>query len=140
MEIPEIKSRLSLERVLYYYDLSPDRNQRLLCPFHDDKTPSMQVYPQTGTWTCFSGNCSAGSGDVIDFIMKMESITKHEAIVRAKDLLGYNGSSIVSGGIPAPRTAALSQKRRSELLQVAFTHFTNSLGVRPKIERVVALF
>ena len=88
MQISEIKSRLSLESVLSHYSLTPDRNNRLKCPFHDDKTPSMQVYPKTGTWTCFSSNCSAGSGDQIDFIMKRESCTKHEAILKAKGLLG----------------------------------------------------
>jgi len=88
MEISEIKSRLSLERVLDHYNLTPDHNHRLKCPFHDDKIPSLQVYPQTGTWTCFSSNCSAGSGDQIDFIMKYEHITKHEAIMQAEKLCG----------------------------------------------------
>ncbi len=58
MEIPDIKSRLNMEQVLDHYGLKMDRNKRLLCPFHDDKTPSMQVYPETGTWTCFSTNFS----------------------------------------------------------------------------------
>jgi len=88
MEIPEIKKRLSIETLLKRYQLFPDHNNRLKCPFHDDKTPSFQVYPETGTWTCFSSNCSAGSGDQIDFIMKYEKISKHEAILKAKALLG----------------------------------------------------
>lgn len=88
MEIQEIKRRLSIETVLARYQLTPDRNQRLKCPFHDDKTPSMQVYPKTGTWNCFSSNCDAGSGDQIDFIMKKEGCSKHEAFLKAKDLVG----------------------------------------------------
>ena len=88
MEIKEIKARLSILTVLALYDLTPDHNHRLRCPFHDDKTPSMQVYPETGTWTCFSSNCTAGSGDQIDFIMKYEKITKHEAIIKAESLIG----------------------------------------------------
>ena len=88
MEINEIKQLLSIETVLNQYKLHPDRNNRLRCPFHDDKTPSFQVYPETGTWTCFSSNCSAGSGDQIDFIMKYEKISKHEAILKAESLLG----------------------------------------------------
>ena len=72
MELSEIKSRLSIETVLDYYGFAVDRNNRLRCPFHDDTTPSLQVYPKTGTWTCFSSNCSAGSGDQVDFIMKRE--------------------------------------------------------------------
>ena len=88
MEIREIKQKLKIEAVLARYNLTPDRNHRLKCPFHEDKTPSLQVYPETGTWTCFSSNCSAGSGDQIDFIMKYEKITKHQAIMLAKRLCG----------------------------------------------------
>src|SRR5690606_38376856 len=32
----------------------------------------------------------AGSGDVIDFIMRKEKCTKHEAILKAKELAGYS--------------------------------------------------
>ena len=98
MEIREIKQKLKIGTVLARYDLTSDHNNRLKCPFHDDKTPSLQVYPKTGTWTCFSSNCSAGSGDQIDFIMKYEKITKHEAILKAKSLLGSDNvrpSSVV---------------------------------------------
>jgi len=72
MEISEIKAELSLETVLEHYNLLPDRNSRLCCPFHNDKTPSLQVYPKTNTWTCFSSNCDAGSGDQIEMIQRME--------------------------------------------------------------------
>ena len=77
MEISEIKSRLSLETVLNHYQLSPDKNGMLHCPFHEDRKPSMQVYPKTGTCYCFSTNCQTHekSLDVIDFIMFMENTT-----------------------------------------------------------------
>ncbi len=87
MEITEIKSRLTLDQVLRTYSFTPDRNHRLRCPWHDDKTPSLQIYPKTNTWTCFSSNCNAGSGDQIDFIMRYEKITKHEALVKAKAMI-----------------------------------------------------
>ena len=89
MEIQDIKTQLSLKAVLAHYNYSPDRNSRMCCPWHNDKTPSLQTYPKTNTWTCFSSNCNAGSGDQIDFIMKMENCTKHEAIMKAKTLLGH---------------------------------------------------
>ncbi|WP_247653524.1 CHC2 zinc finger domain-containing protein [Flavobacterium sp. CS20] len=44
MEIHEIKSKLTLKEVLNHYGFKPDKHQRLNCPFHNDKTPSMQVY------------------------------------------------------------------------------------------------
>ncbi len=47
MTIDEIKQQLTLANVLGYYNLKPDKNLRLNCPFHEDKTPSLQVYYKT---------------------------------------------------------------------------------------------
>ena len=95
MEIAEIKAKLSIGQVLEHYGLQPNKNKMLNCPFHDDKNPSMQVYPETNTVHCFSGNCehTGKAIDQIDFIMHHEArggqpITKHQAIMKAKELLG----------------------------------------------------
>ena len=96
MEIKEIKEKLSIEKVLTHYHLKANKNNMLCCPFHEDETPSMQIYPKTNSWCCFSGNCKAETGDVIQFIELMENGGKpasregrHEAIVKAKEMLGY---------------------------------------------------
>ena len=102
MEIQEIKSRLDIHTVLNYYNLATDKNHRLNCPWHDDKTPSLQIYPKTNTWTCFSTNCKAGSGDQIEFIHQMEKLrtgntNKHEALKIATKLCGgENEKSLTS--------------------------------------------
>lgn len=95
MEIAEIKSRLSILQVLDHYGIKVNKNKMLCCPFHDDKNPSMQVYPETNTVHCFSGNCehTGKAIDQIDFILYMENwnagrYTKHEAIQKAKKLIG----------------------------------------------------
>lgn len=90
MEIQEIKSRLSITQALDHYGLHPDRNHMLRCPFHNDKTPSLQIYPQTNTYCCFSSNCTAATGDVIEFIRLMEKTTKHEAILKAISMISAN--------------------------------------------------
>jgi DNA primase len=92
MEIAQIKEQLTIKEVLGHYNLEADKNNMLRCPFHDDKTPSMQVYTETNTVYCFSSNCKLHGKaiDVIDFILHHESISKHEAIVKAKALLGYS--------------------------------------------------
>ena len=89
MEISEIKERLSIKMVLYHYGLGANNNKRICCPFHEDKTPSMQVYFKTNTVYCFSANCkTAGhSLDVIDFILHKEGFTKHEALKKAVALI-----------------------------------------------------
>ena len=105
MEITEIKARLTIQEILHYYNLALDQNHRVICPWHNDKTPSLQIYPKTNTWTCFSSNCNAGSGDVIDFIMKYEKITKHEALLKASELCGESTKSSMA----LSRTAILTK-------------------------------
>ncbi|WP_207552117.1 CHC2 zinc finger domain-containing protein [Flavobacterium columnare] len=46
MEIHEIKQNLTIANVLHY-GLKTDKKSRLHCPFHEDKTPSFQVYYKT---------------------------------------------------------------------------------------------
>ncbi len=87
MEIIEIKNRLPIYEVLNHYGLKADKNNMLRCPFHEDKTPSMQIYPETNTFTCFSSNCSAGTGDQINFIQKKEKLSTHQAILKAGSMI-----------------------------------------------------
>jgi hypothetical protein len=54
----------------------------------------MKIYPETNTAYCFAGSCEVKSVDVIDFIMKMDSSTKREAILKAKSLIGQPEVSI----------------------------------------------
>jgi DNA primase len=95
MEIDEIKASLPLKNVLQHYQLYPDKQARLCCPFHEDKMPSLQVYYKTQTAYCFSSNCSTHgkSMDVIDFIMYKENLTKHEAIEKAVQLIGGHSTN-----------------------------------------------
>jgi hypothetical protein len=44
--------------------VSPDRSGKIHCPFHDDRTASLQLYDD-GTWYCY-GACRAG-GSIFDF-------------------------------------------------------------------------
>ncbi len=53
------------------------RNMVGLCPFHGEKTPSFNIYTESGSFYCFG--CGAG-GDVITFIMKIENLDYVEAV------------------------------------------------------------
>src|SRR4030042_2391334 len=84
MEIREIKLHLSIMNVLGHYSLKPDKHDFILCPFHEDKSPSLKIYTRTNTFYCFS--CGA-SGDTIEFIQLKEKCNKHTAIEKAKTLI-----------------------------------------------------
>lgn len=48
-----------------------------LCPFHNERTPSFHVHPETGFFKCFG--CGAG-GDVIDFVRRHNGVTFEAAV------------------------------------------------------------
>ncbi|NSW88454.1 DNA primase [bacterium] len=50
---------------------------KVLCPFHDDKTPSMQVSDDKGLYHCFV--CKAG-GNLIQFIKEFKNLTYPETL------------------------------------------------------------
>jgi len=52
-------------------------NFKGLCPFHDDKSPSMSVSPSKGIFKCFS--CGEG-GNIFQFIMQHEGLSYPLAI------------------------------------------------------------
>lgn len=89
MEIAEIIKQLSIHTVLEHYGIKKNRNKMVCCPFHDDKNPSMQVYADTNTVFCFSGNCKMNGKkiDAIQFIQDKENIIKHEAIKKPNQWL-----------------------------------------------------
>ena len=47
------------------------------CPFHNERTPSFYVFPNTGTYKCFG--CGEG-GDAIHFFQKQNNVTFSEAV------------------------------------------------------------
>ncbi|TWP31595.1 hypothetical protein ETU08_00530, partial [Apibacter muscae] len=89
MSIPEIKQKLSIQEVLENYQI-PEKNQMCRCPFHEDQTPSMQIFNDSNTVRCYSGNCPQSNKviDVIDFIMYYEKLTKAQAIAKASQWIG----------------------------------------------------
>lgn len=122
MEIQEIKTRLGILAVLKHYGLQPDRNKRIKCPFHNDKTPSMQVYAETNTVFCFSSNCSLNGKaiDQIDFIMHKENCNKHEALNKAKGLLNH-----VPTIKPINNKPVQPEPINTEILSKIFNYFRN---------------
>jgi DNA primase len=72
--IDEIKARLDIVEVVGQYVTlkRSGRNYKALCPFHNEKTPSFFVFPDTGTWRCF-GACGTG-GDIFSFVEKKENL------------------------------------------------------------------
>lgn len=109
MEISEIKQRLPLAGILDHYGLQP-KNNMLLCPFHEDKTASLQVHLEKNFYKC---HACGKTGDVIQFVQDYEKLSKHEAINKCKSLIVKSPMSKVERSKPAThnieRTAFLTK-------------------------------
>jgi len=63
---------------------------RANCPFHDDKTPSLQFSKEKQIATCFSSNCTAGTMDVISLVEKKLNLNTHQALLYLQQNIGIS--------------------------------------------------
>ena len=82
-----IKDRLDIvDTVSQYVVLKKSgANYWGICPFHDDKRPSMSVSPSKGIYKCFS--CGAG-GDALNFLVKIQNRSYKEVIFELAEKFG----------------------------------------------------
>ncbi len=87
--LQEIHDKLNIEDVVSSYVSlkKAGKNLKGLCPFHNEKTPSFTIYPETESFYCFG--CGA-AGDVIAFLMRIENLDYMDAVKTAADLAGMN--------------------------------------------------
>lgn len=78
-----VKSNISMRSVAEAYGVKVNRHNRGLCPFHDDRHPSMLVAEDH--YHCFA--CGA-HGDVINFVAELTGLRPYEA---AKQLAAQYG-------------------------------------------------
>ena len=77
--LEELKARSDISDIASSYVTLKRRGRNLvgLCPFHGEKTPSFNIYPENGSFYCFG--CGAG-GDVITFVRKIENLDYIDAV------------------------------------------------------------
>lgn len=77
--LQELKYKTDVEDVISSYVSLKRRGSTLvgLCPFHNEKTPSFTVYPDTQSFYCFG--CGAG-GDSVGFIRRIENLDYIDAV------------------------------------------------------------
>ncbi len=93
-----------------------------VCPFHNDRHPSMNVNPRMGIYKCFA--CGAG-GDVIKFVQEFEKIGFAEALRQVAGKAGIAVPENFGAGSreDADKTALVLQAN-----QIALQVYTESLG------------
>ena len=84
-----------------------------LCPFHDDKTPSLSIYD--GRFKCFAcGEC----GDIIDFVRKKYGMDTKGAIAYLSGGFGIDRPSSPAVLLRKKRVAAIRAYREWERQRV----------------------
>lgn len=85
--LEELRDRNDIESVISSYVVLKRQGKILkgLCPFHNEKTPSFTVYPDTKSFYCFG--CGAG-GEVITFIRRIENLDFIESVKLLADRAG----------------------------------------------------
>jgi len=105
---------------------------KALCPFHDDKNPSLEINPDRQSYKCWS--CGAG-GDVFDFVKEYERVDFPEALRILADRAG------VALDAPSADGAAPRGPSKTELLAVnawAEGVFAEALGRSAEAKAYVA--
>src|SRR5438105_343833 len=80
-ELERLKNEVSVQRLAEARGIQLRRHGADLlglCPFHEDRNPSLVISPAKNLWHCL-GACQAG-GSVVDWVMKAEGVSFRHAV------------------------------------------------------------
>jgi DNA primase catalytic core len=80
-EVERLKREISVQRLAEARGIKLKRlgtDLHGLCPFHDDRTPSLVITPAKNLWHCM-GACNAG-GTAIDWVMRANGVSFRHAV------------------------------------------------------------
>ncbi|WP_244590037.1 CHC2 zinc finger domain-containing protein, partial [Xenorhabdus budapestensis] len=89
-ELQHLKAAVSLVAIIEQQGrqlVKRGKDMTVLCPFHQERTPSMVITPSKNLYHCFG--CEAG-GSVLDWVMQTEGLSLRHAVERLRAVLGHN--------------------------------------------------
>jgi DNA primase catalytic core len=96
-----------------------------LCPFHDDRNPSLNIDPAKNVWSC-KGACGEG-GDVFLWVMRAEGVSfNHAKELLRKNYAPSSGPVVKQSTVPKlPCPVTMGAEDRAVMLEVVgFYHDT----------------
>ncbi len=129
--IDEILYKNPIEDVISQYVSLKKNGSRYvgLCPFHNEKTPSFVVYPNTKSFYCFG--CGAG-GTAATFLSKIENLTYRESL---EALAGRVGIALPEDDGYYQRDKNVPSKKRVLEMNLAAEKFFRYCMFDPKLGR-----
>lgn len=112
------------------------RNYATLCPFHNDKNPSLIITPENNLWNCLGCTDGKTGGDIIEFLMKYEGIAFLDAVKYLQDRNGKYIFTIASKG-----AYGTSAKRKNDINPVrGLRPLSNGAGTQKLLNRVADFY
>ncbi len=123
--IEQIKQKLDIvQEIGAVVELRPSgKTYRGLCPFHQERTPSFYVFPETGTWRCFG--CNKG-GDLFTFIQEHQSLDFREVLSLLAEKANVN-LGMGEDDFPEPSQPNQAKNRLRQLNDAAAIWFNHQL-------------
>lgn len=131
-EIDRIKRETDLTALVRSRGVELKRKGRQLiglCPFHDDREPSLVIDPKKGLWNCL-GACGEG-GDVYRWMMKSEGIGFPEAHQRLGGRDGMGKAAVEGHAADGAETATAADLI---WLERAVAHYHRRLLETPSVQ------
>jgi DNA primase catalytic core len=138
---PEVKERLkrevSIQRLAEARGIKLTRSGKELiglCPFHDDRNPSLNIDPVKNVWSC-KGACGEG-GDVFLWVMRAEGVSFHHALELLKrDYAPSAGPVVKIATVPKLPPLIDASADDKKLLGTVVDYYNRTLKDSPEAQR-----
>ena len=124
--IETIRERLDIVEVIRDYIPSiqkAGKNFKALCPFHNEKTPSFTINPDTQRFYCFG--CQE-HGDIFSFIEKIDGLTFMEAAQKLASKAGVQWEGFSMKAMTENDRVRIELKKVMELASLFYSRFLTS--------------
>jgi DNA primase catalytic core len=136
-EVERLKREVSVQRLAEARGIKLKRlgaDLHGLCPFHDDRSPSLVITPAKNLWHCM-GACNAG-GTAIDWVMRADGISfRHAVELLRADHLPLHTSPIQPVKVGTVRKLPPPVERDADdrvLLMQVVDYYTDTLKQSPE--------
>ena len=104
------------------------------CPFHDDKTPSLVISPESNLWNCL-GACGEG-GSVIDWVMKTQGVSFRHAVELLRDEPSSLAADTVvkTSTVPKLETPVTTDADDQAMLRQVIDYYHQTLKQEPEAQ------
>jgi DNA primase len=135
-----IKREISIQRLAEARGIKLVRSGKELiglCPFHDDRNPSLNIDPAKNVWHC-KGACGEG-GDVIQWVMRAEGVSFNHAL----EMLKREHFPLAAGPIQPVKHSTVRKlpplidatAEDKKLLEIVVKYYHETLVKEPEAQR-----